>query len=51
MDAWVGAGVRLGGKGEVPESSEATPFVFTNLKTGDGIEAVTKFVEERGGLA
>jgi urease accessory protein len=27
------------------------PFVFTNLKTGDGIEAVTKFVEERGGLS
>ncbi len=28
----------------------ARPFVFTNLKTGDGIDAVTKFVEERGGL-
>ena len=26
------------------------PFVFTNLKSGDGIEAVSRFVEERGGL-
>jgi urease accessory protein len=26
------------------------PFVFTNLKTGTGIEAVMLFIEERGGL-
>ena len=26
------------------------PFVFTNLRAGDGIETVTRFVEERGGL-
>jgi len=26
------------------------PFVFTNLRGGDGVEAVTRFVEERGGL-
>jgi urease accessory protein len=26
------------------------PFVFTNLRNGDGIEAVSRFVEERGGL-
>jgi urease accessory protein len=26
------------------------PFVFTNLRSGDGIEAVSRFVEERGGL-
>jgi urease accessory protein len=26
------------------------PFVFTNLRSGDGIEVVTRFVEERGGL-
>ena len=24
------------------------PFVFTNLKTGDGLAAVVRFVEERG---
>jgi urease accessory protein len=28
----------------------ARPFVFTNLRGGDGVEAVTRFVEERGGL-
>ena len=27
------------------------PFVFTNLKTGEGAEAVAHFVETRGGLA
>jgi Ni2+-binding GTPase involved in maturation of urease and hydrogenase len=26
------------------------PFVFTNLKTGSGIETVMLFIEERGGL-
>jgi len=26
------------------------PFVFTNMKTGDGVEAVARFIEERGGL-
>ena len=26
------------------------PFVFTNLKTGVGIETVARFIEERGGL-
>jgi len=26
------------------------PFVFTNLRGGDGVAAVTRFVEERGGL-
>ena len=24
------------------------PFVFTNLKTGDGVDAVVRFIEERG---
>jgi urease accessory protein len=26
------------------------PFVFTNLKTGDGVEIVTAFLERQGGL-
>jgi urease accessory protein len=26
------------------------PFVFTNLKTGEGAAAVARFVEQRGGL-
>ena len=26
------------------------PFVFTNLKTGDGAAAVSRFVERHGGL-
>ncbi|MBK7474044.1 MAG: urease accessory protein UreG [Betaproteobacteria bacterium] len=29
----------------------ARPFVFTNLKTGDGVDAVVAFVVERGMLA
>jgi len=27
------------------------PFVFTNLKTGEGAAAVARFVEQRGGLS
>jgi urease accessory protein len=26
------------------------PFVFTNVRTGDGLNAVIEFIEERGGL-
>lgn len=26
------------------------PFVFTNMKTGDGVETVARFIEARGGL-
>jgi urease accessory protein len=26
------------------------PFVFTNLRRGDGVETVARFVEEKGGL-
>ena len=26
------------------------PFVFTNINTGDGVEAVARFVREKGGL-
>ena len=28
----------------------ARPFVFANMKTGEGLETVARFVEERGGL-
>jgi urease accessory protein len=27
------------------------PFVFTNVRSGDGVDAVVDFIEERGGLA
>jgi urease accessory protein len=26
------------------------PFVFTNVRAGEGVDAVTEFIEERGGL-
>jgi urease accessory protein len=29
----------------------ARPFVFTNVRAGDGVDAVVAFIEERGGLA
>ena len=29
----------------------AKPFVFTNMRTGDGVEMVTRFIETSGGLA
>jgi urease accessory protein len=29
----------------------ARPFVFTNLKTGTGVDTIARFVEEQGGLA
>ena len=29
----------------------AKPFVFTNMKTGDGLDAVIALIEERGGLS
>jgi len=27
------------------------PFVFTNLKTGEGVDRIASFVIEKGGLA
>jgi urease accessory protein len=27
------------------------PFVFTNLKTGEGVDVITSFIERQGGLA
>ena len=29
----------------------AKPFVFANVRAGDGVDAVVEFIEERGGLA
>ena len=31
--------------------ARARPFVFTNVRSGEGVEAVARFVEEAGGLA
>jgi len=28
----------------------ARPFVFTNLKTGSGVDTVVRFIQDRGGL-
>ncbi len=28
----------------------ARPFVFTNLRTGQGVEEIARFIEEKGGL-
>ncbi len=29
----------------------ARPFVFTNLRSGEGVEAIAAFIEDKGGLA
>jgi urease accessory protein len=29
----------------------ARPFVFTNLRIGDGVDDIVRFIVERGGLA
>ena len=29
----------------------ARPFVFTNLRIGDGVDAIARFIEDKGGLA
>ena len=28
----------------------ARPFVFTNLRAGQGVEEIARFIEEKGGL-
>ena len=28
----------------------ARPFVFTNLRTGDGVDEIARFIEHKGGL-
>jgi len=29
----------------------ARPFVFTNLRTGEGVEPIVRFIEDKGGLS
>jgi hypothetical protein len=33
------------------ECAESDRFVFTNLKSGDGVDQIASFVIEKGGLA
>jgi urease accessory protein len=28
----------------------ARPFVFTNVRAGDGVDAVVEFIEQKGGM-
>ena len=28
----------------------ARPFVFSNLRTGQGVDTIVRFIEEKGGL-
>ena len=28
----------------------ARPFVFSNLRTGQGVDAIVRFIEQKGGL-
>ena len=28
----------------------ARPFVFTNLRTGQGVDVIARFIEQKGGL-
>jgi len=36
---------------DAKEMRRARPFVFTNMRSGEGVEGVARFVEEAGGLA
>jgi hypothetical protein len=29
----------------------ARPFVFSNLRVGDGLDTIAQFIEDKGGLA
>jgi Ni2+-binding GTPase involved in maturation of urease and hydrogenase len=33
------------------QADDDRPFVFTNLRTGEGVERVIRFIIEAGGLA
>jgi urease accessory protein len=45
----VGASLELMER-EAKRMRGARPFVFSNLHTGDGVDTIIRFVEERGGL-
>jgi urease accessory protein len=36
---------------DAKQMRRARPFVFTNMRSGEGVDAVARFVEEAGGLA
>jgi urease accessory protein len=36
---------------EAKKMRGARPFVFTNLRTGEGVEMISQFIEKKGGLA
>ena len=46
----VGASLELMER-EAKRMRGARPFVFTNVRSGQGVDAVVEFIEERGGLA
>jgi urease accessory protein len=46
---YVGASLELMER-EAKRMRGAKPFVFTNLRAGDGVAAIAKFIEDKGGL-
>src|SRR5262245_16028623 len=46
---YVGASLELMQR-EAKRMRAEKPFVFTNLRAGDGVAAIAKFIEEKGGL-
>ena len=46
----VGASLELMER-DAKEMRRGRPFVFTNMRSGEGVEGVARFVEEAGGLA
>jgi urease accessory protein len=46
---YVGASLELMER-DAKRMRSTRPFVFTNLRSGEGVDAITRFVEERGGL-
>jgi urease accessory protein len=46
---YVGASLELMER-EAKRMRAAKPFVFTNLRAGEGVAAIAKFIEEKGGL-
>ena len=46
---YVGASLEVMGR-DAKLMRKDRPFVFTNMKTGDGVEEIMRFIEARGGL-